>query len=234
MEHIAENLQKIHLDIGSICEKIGRDPSTVRLIAVSKTKPAQLVREAFNAGQADIGESYVQEFLEKHASGDLSGLPVRWHFIGHLQSNKVKDIVGKVSLIHGIDKTGTAKELSKRAGRLGITSEYLIEVNTSGESTKFGLAPEELCKQAPLFFELPGIRLRGLMTIASPDRQQARQEFRLLADLLERLREIAPVPDDLTELSMGMSQDYDIAIEEGATMIRIGTAIFGARNRKMP
>lgn len=234
METIADNLRKIGLDIGSVCNRTGRDPSTVRLIAVSKTKPAMLVRKAIDAGQVDIGESYVQEFLEKQGSEELSGQPVRWHFIGHLQSNKVKDIVGRVTLIHGIDKHGTARELSKRALRLNITADYLIEVNTSGEPTKFGLVPDELTMQAPRFFELPNIRLRGLMTIASPDRKKARHEFRMLANLLDQLRKIAPEPEQLTELSMGMSQDYDIAIEEGATMIRIGTAIFGARNRKMP
>lgn len=231
MENIAHNLQQIRNEIRSICDRTGRNPSDIRLIAVSKTKPAVLVKEAFDAGQVDIGESYVQELVEKQDSELLSGLSLRWHFIGHLQTNKVKDIVGRVSLIHSIDKLKTAKELSKRASRKNVTADYLIEINTSGETTKFGLPPAELLSSAPDFITLPNIRLRGLMTIASPDRNKARQEFQVLAELLDKLRNISPDPALLTELSMGMSQDFDIAIEEGATMIRIGTAIFGSRQR---
>lgn len=231
MGTIAHNLQQIRNEIQTVCNKAGRNLSDIRLIAVSKTKPALLVKEAYDAGQLDIGESYVQEFLGKQCSDQLSGLPLRWHFIGHLQSNKVKDIVGNISLVHSIDKLGTAQELSKRASRKSVTVDYLIEINTSGEISKFGLAPNVLLTAASHFFDLPNIRLRGLMTIASPQRQKARKEFRMLAELLEKLRKISPEPDLLTELSMGMSQDYDIAIEEGATMIRIGTAIFGSRQR---
>ncbi|PWW81440.1 YggS family pyridoxal phosphate-dependent enzyme [Prosthecochloris marina] len=231
MNNIAHNLEHLHEEIRSVCKTSGRNPSDICLIAVSKTKPAGLIKEAYDAGQMDIGESYVQEFLEKESSDQLSELPIRWHFIGHLQSNKVKDIVGKVSLVHSIDKLGTAEELSKRASRKNIIVDYLVEINTSGEVSKFGLPPDELLPKAAHFFNLPNIRLRGLMTIASPDRKKARYEFRMLADLLEQLREASPDPGLLTELSMGMSQDYDIAIEEGATMIRIGTAIFGSRQR---
>ena len=231
LETIANNLQRINEEVRSICDKAGRNPSDIKLIAVSKTKPAILVKEAFDAGHPDIGESYVQEFLEKQRSDLLSGLPLCWHFIGHLQTNKVKDIVGKTCLVHSIDRVKTAEELSKRASRQGVTVDYLIEINTSGETTKFGISPEELLSAAPRFFNLPNIRLRGLMTIASPDRNKARKEFRLLAKLLEKLKNTSPDPALLTELSMGMSQDFDIAIEEGATMIRIGTAIFGSRQR---
>ncbi len=229
MSSIAENLSAVRGAIREACAKAGRDPGEVRLIAVSKTKPAALVGQAFEAGQSDIGESYVQEFIEKQRSEELTGLPVRWHFIGHLQTNKVKFLVDKVCMVHSIDSPRSAEELSKRAVRAGLTVDYLLEINTSGETTKFGLAPGELLSSAHRFFSLPGIRLRGLMTIASPDREQARREFRLLASLLKELRTQAPDPEALTELSMGMSQDFDIAIEEGATLIRIGTAIFGAR-----
>ncbi|WP_294345324.1 YggS family pyridoxal phosphate-dependent enzyme [Prosthecochloris sp.] len=231
MNNIAHNLEQIHEEIRSACKKSGRNPSAIRLIAVSKTKPAALIKEAYDAGQLDIGESYVQEFIAKESSDQLSELPLHWHFIGHLQSNKVKEIVGKVSLVHSIDRLGTAEELSKRATRKNVIVDYLVEINTSGEVSKFGLPPAELLPEAAHFFNLPNIRLRGLMTIASPDRKKARHEFRMLADLLEQLRRTSPEPDLLTELSMGMSQDYDIAIEEGATMIRIGTAIFGSRQR---
>jgi len=226
---IAIHLKRISDEIRTICNRIGRDPAGITLIAVSKTKSSTLVREAFDAGQRDLGESYVQEFLEKYSSDHLSGLPIRWHFIGHLQSNKVKDIVDKTCMIHGIDKFKTAEELSKRASGKKLTADYLVEINTSGETTKFGLSPEALLLEAPRLFTLPNIRLRGLMTIASPDRNKARKEFRLLGELLEKLRETSPDPSSITELSMGMSQDFDIAIEEGATMRRIGTAIFGSR-----
>ncbi len=229
MEDIAKNLQRTIAEIRSICNKAGRNPAGIQLIAVSKTKPAVLVKEAFEGGQIDIGESYVQELVEKQGSEELSGLPLRWHFIGHLQTNKVKDIVGKVFMVHSIDRLKTAEELSKRASRQGVTVDYLIEINTSGERSKFGLPPEELLSAAPHFFNLPNIRLRGLMTIASPERSRARHEFHLLAELLEKLKKISPDPHLLTELSMGMSQDFDLAIEAGATMIRIGTAIFGSR-----
>ncbi len=231
MGAIDQNLRQISEEIRSASQRAGRHPSAVRLIAVSKTKPAELIKEACDAGQLDIGESYVQEFLEKQASEELSDIPIHWHFIGHLQSNKVKDIVGKVELVHSIDKFGTARELSKRAVQKQVTVDYLIEINTSGETSKFGLAPDALLSEAPQFFNLPNIRMRGLMTIASPDRTKARKEFRMLGELLEQLRNVSAVPELLTELSMGMSQDYDIAIEEGATMIRIGTAIFGSRQR---
>ncbi len=229
MNSVAEHLSSIRSEIAAICRNAGRNPDDVRLIAVSKTKPAELVREAIEAGQLDIGESYVQEFLEKSADPLLQDLPVRWHFIGHLQSNKVKYIVDKVSMVHSIDKLGTARELSKRASQKQLTVDYLVEVNTSGEASKFGVPPEELLETAPFFFELPSIRLRGLMTIASPDTEKAKKEFELLRELLQQLRRIAPAPDLVTELSMGMSGDFREAIEAGSTMVRIGTAIFGSR-----
>ena len=229
MDVIAGNLADIRQRIDAACLKAGRNPETVRLVAVSKTKPAEMIRAAFDAGQTDFGESYVQEFMEKQADPLLVHLPLQWHFIGHLQSNKVRSVIGKVSLIHGIDRISTAEELSRRAQQHGINASYLIEVNTSGEPTKYGLKPEELLAGANLFFRLPSTTLRGLMTIASPDPALARQEFRLLRELLDKLRMIAPEPAKLSELSMGMSQDFEEAIAEGATLIRIGTAIFGWR-----
>ncbi|HED31032.1 MAG TPA: YggS family pyridoxal phosphate-dependent enzyme, partial [Prosthecochloris aestuarii] len=151
MNSVAEHLSSIRSEIASICRNAGRNPEDIRLIAVSKTKPAELVREAIEAGQLDIGESYVQEFLEKSTDPLLQELPVRWHFIGHLQSNKVKYIVDKVSMVHSIDKLGTARELSKRASQKQLTVDYLVEVNTSGEASKFGVPPEELLETAPFF-----------------------------------------------------------------------------------
>ncbi|MCF8215944.1 MAG: YggS family pyridoxal phosphate-dependent enzyme [Chlorobium sp.] len=229
MESIAGNLAAIRQRIDAACIKAGRNPESVRLIAVSKTKPTFMIKEAFEAGQIDFGESYVQEFLEKQSDLLLENLPVRWHFIGHLQSNKVRAIIGRVALIHGIDRYSTAEELSKRAVQQNISIEYLLEVNTSGESTKYGLRPEDLTQHAPSFFSLPNITLRGLMTIASADPALARHEFSLLKRLLVTLKESAPDPSRLTELSMGMSQDFEAAIAEGATLIRVGTAVFGWR-----
>lgn len=229
MNSVEERLAAVRTHIDSICRECGRNPEEVRLIAVSKTKPASLVRQAVEAGQADIGESYVQEFLDKSTDPELRDLEVNWHFIGHLQSNKIKYIIDRVCMVHSIDKLSTAKELSKRARAKELTVDYLLEINTSGESTKFGISPQELLDTAPSFFDLPSIRLRGLMTIASPDPRKAPGEFELLRNLLEKLRSIAPDPSTVTELSMGMSGDFEEAIRAGSTMVRIGTAIFGSR-----
>lgn len=229
MQGIADNLAEVREQIASACRNAGRRPEEVRLIAVSKTKSAAAVREAWEAGQREFGESYVQEFLDKLEAPELMGLPVEWHFIGHLQSNKVRQVAGRVAMIHGIDKVSTAEELSKRAVQHGITMEYLLEVNVSRESSKYGLDPSSLMQAAEHCFALPNVRLRGLMTIASPEPSIARREFAELRSCLERLRQNSPDPALLTELSMGMSQDFEEAILEGATMIRIGTAIFGWR-----
>lgn len=229
MQAIAENIAAIRRRIDSAALEAGRDPGDIRLVAVSKTKPAGMVREAFEAGQRLFGESYVQEFLAKLEEPAVAALPIEWHFIGHLQSNKVRQIVGKVALIHGIDKVSTVRELSKQAVKHGVNAAYLLEVNTSGEESKYGLAPDELLSAASELFGLPGVTLRGLMTIASPDPILARAEFRDLRLLLERLRQSAPDPEALSELSMGMSGDFEEAVAEGATMIRVGTAIFGRR-----
>jgi hypothetical protein len=229
MVSIANNIQAIREQIKAACLTAGRQPEEVRLIAVSKTKPASLVKEAFDAGQIEFGESYVQEFLDKYEDPLLDKMPIEWHFIGHLQSNKVRFIIDKVSLVHGIDKLSTAEELSKRALQHNLQIDYLLEVNTSGETSKYGMQPNEVLSTAETLFSLPNITLRGLMTIASPDRAKAREEFHQLRLLLESLKNISPDPLKLTELSMGMSGDFEDAIHEGATMIRVGTAIFGWR-----
>lgn len=229
MESIASNIAAIRQQIEKACIDTNRSSSEVMLIAVSKTKPAALVKEAFDAGQIEFGESYVQEFLEKSRDPLLEKIPVKWHFIGHLQSNKIRSIIGRVSLVHGIDKLSTAEELSKRAVQHNLNVDYLLEVNTSKEASKYGMNPDEVLSTADALFQLPNITLRGLMTIASPDTVTAKKEFRELRLLLEALRKIAPDPLKLTELSMGMSGDFEEAIHEGATMIRVGTAIFGWR-----
>ncbi len=229
MGNVAENLSVVRDQVASACLKAGRRADEVRLIAVSKTKSAEAVREAWDAGHRDFGESYVQEFLEKLEDPLLAGIQLSWHFIGHLQSNKVRQVTGKVAMIHGIDKVSTVEELSKRAIQQDILMDYLLEVNVSRESSKYGLDSSSLIQAAESCFRLPNVRLRGLMTIASPDQDQARREFAELRENLESLRRTAPDPALLSELSMGMSQDFEEAILEGATMIRIGTAIFGWR-----
>ena len=229
MSSSSSGLQDIYRRIEAAAVEAGREPASIRLIAVSKTKPAGMVREAFDEGHRLFGESYLQEFLEKRSDPLLEGLPIEWHFIGHLQSNKIRSVIGKVALIHGIDKISTARELSRQAQRQNLHAEYLLEVNTSGESTKYGMAPDEVLSAAETLFTLPAITLRGLMNIASPDAASAPKEFRKLRQLLEQLRDAAPNPEQLSELSMGMSGDFEAAVMEGATMIRIGTAIFGAR-----
>ncbi len=229
MESISSNLAAVREQIAEACRKAGRREDEVTLIAVSKTKSAAAIREAWDAGQREFGESYVQEFLEKVEAPELSGLLLDWHFIGHLQSNKVRQIVDKVTMAHGIDKVSTAEELSKRAAQHDLTVDYLLEVNVSREGTKYGLDPDSVLQAAEQCFTLPNVRLRGLMTIASPDPSEARREFAELRQTLDKLRQNAPEPSLLTELSMGMSGDFEEAILEGATMIRIGTAIFGWR-----
>jgi pyridoxal phosphate enzyme (YggS family) len=229
MASIASNLLHVREQIASACNKAGRKQEEVQLVAVSKTRTAAEIREAFDAGQTVIGESYVQEFLEKHDDAALRSLPVDWHFIGHLQSNKIRALIGKVSLIHSIDKLSTAEELSRRAVLQDLTADYLLEVNVSREQSKYGLDPSDFLRAADAFFLLPNIRLRGLMTIASPEPKQAKKEFRELRSRLYELKAIAPDPSLLSELSMGMSQDFEDAILEGSTIIRIGTAIFGHR-----
>ena len=229
MASIAVNIQDIYDQITAACLSAGREPESVRLIAVSKTKPASMIKEAFLARQIAFGESYVQEFLDKYQDPILEKIPVEWHFIGHLQSNKVRFIIDKVSLVHGIDRLSTAEELSKRAVQHNLQVDYLLEVNTSGETSKYGMQHDEVLASAERLFRMPNIILRGLMTIASPETARARQEFHNLRLLLEDLKKISPDPLRLTELSMGMSGDFEEAIAEGATMIRVGSAIFGWR-----
>jgi pyridoxal phosphate enzyme (YggS family) len=229
MDSIASNLAVIREQIATACRKAGRREDEVMLIAVSKTKSATAIREAWDAGQREFGESYVQEFLDKIEAPELEGLPLAWHFIGHLQSNKVRQIVGKAAMIHGIDKITTVEELSKRAIQQGLTVDYLLEVNVSREGSKYGLDPSSVLQAAEECFALPNVRLRGLMTIASPDPAATRREFAELHQTLEKLRQNAPDPSLLTELSMGMSSDFEEAILEGSTMVRVGTAIFGWR-----
>lgn len=223
MSPIAENLQEVGRRIS---EALQGDSRAVTLVAVSKTHPPEMVREAFAAGQRDFGENYVQEAVAKIAA--LVDLPATWHFIGTLQGNKARDVAERFDWVHAVDRARIAELLSRHrpAGRRPLN--VCIEVNISGEATKAGVKPGEALALARLVSTLPGLRFRGLMGMASPSGDEARQraEFAVLRRELEAIR-AAGIEGDT--LSMGMSQDWRAALAEGATMLRIGTAIFGER-----
>ena len=225
---ISSNLVQISRRIHEAANNAGRDPATVHLVAVSKTRPAADIIEAFQAGQALFGENYIQELVSKLAEVQE---PVQWHVIGHLQSNKVKYIAGQVALIHSVDRISLATEIDRQWGKLGKVCDLLIQVNISGETTKSGTTEEGAIKLVRECALLPHIRVRGLMTMPPffDDPEAARPFFAELRRLSEAVaaQQIAGV--EMVELSMGMSGDFEAAIEEGATLIRVGTAIFGNR-----
>ncbi len=222
---IAERLAAVRARIAEATTRAGRPEGSVRLLAVSKTKSEALIREAYAAGQRDFGENYAQELATKAmALADLKDL--RWHMIGPLQRNKAKLVVPVAKVVHTVDRPELAEELSKRAAGTGKTPQVLLEVNVAGEASKAGCTPEGAVGLAALVRQLPHLDLVGLMTIPpdTDDRELARPFFRRLRELRDALG------GGLTELSMGMSHDFEIAIEEGATIVRVGTAIFGARS----
>jgi pyridoxal phosphate enzyme (YggS family) len=198
---------------------------------VSKTFPAERVREAVQVGVLDIGENYVQELLEKREK--LADAAIRWHFIGHLQSNKVKYIAPWVALIHAVDSVGLAREINNRAAKSGRVLELLVEVNTTGEGTKFGVQPDTTVSFVRSLEGFPNIRVAGLMTIGPflPDPEGSRPMFRMLRELRAEVARIGQDNVTMHHLSMGMTGDFEVAIEEGSTLIRVGTAIFGSRKR---
>jgi PLP dependent protein len=225
---IADNLVRIRERINQATLRCGRQPEDIRLVAVTKTVPAGMIREAVSAGAALLGENYIQEAREKIA---LIGTQVEWHFIGHLQSNKAKLAVELFSMIHSVDRMTLAEELNKEAGKRNKKLPVLIQVNISGEETKSGIdaaGTRQLVQQAA---QLPHLSVQGLMTMPPwfEDPEVARPYFRALRNLRDELAG-EKIPNILlTELSMGMSGDFEVAIEEGATLVRIGTAIFGER-----
>jgi len=228
MGRIREQLEGVRASVAAALIRAGRGPREATLIAVSKNQPPRAIREAYDAGQRDFGENYAQELAAKARElADLTEL--RWHFIGHLQRNKVKDVVATASVVHTVDRISLAEELSKRADReIGV----LLEVNIGGESQKAGVSLDGAAALARAVHALPRLCLRGLMTIppASDDAESSRAYFSQLARLRTELsRELA---ESMVDLSMGMSHDFAVAIEEGATLVRVGTAIFGARAPK--
>ncbi|MCS6809600.1 MAG: YggS family pyridoxal phosphate-dependent enzyme [Bacteroidota bacterium] len=225
--------QAVCSSIAEIAYACGRPADTVRIVAVSKTQPPHVLQAALRAGIYALGENYAQEMKEKARA--LPQSQVEWHFIGHLQTNKVKMIAPFVHCIHSVDSERLAKEISKAAGNLGRTIDILLQVNTSGEQSKSGCAPEQVSTLADAVLTLPHLRVRGLMTIAAQndDAEAVRPMFRLLRSLRDELYQRYPdaaVQGAFHELSMGMSGDYPVAIQEGATILRIGTAIFGERH----
>jgi PLP dependent protein len=229
--NVQANIQRIRERMTAACARVGRDPVSVRLVAVSKTKPAVLVQEAAAAGQKLFGESYVQEFITK--TGEVQ-TPVEWHFIGALQTNKVKHLRGKVALIHSVDRLSLAKEIDRQWAKLDRVAEVLIQVNLGGEGTKAGTSEPELKTLVQQVAQFPNVRIRGLMTLPPyfEDPEMIRPFFKDLRRLADRIAALNIPKVSMDELSMGMSHDFEIAIEEGATLVRVGSAIFGERNQK--
>lgn len=228
MNQISRNLQEIHQRLHNAAEQAGREPSAVRLVAVTKTVGLDRLREAVAAGQTLFGENYVQEAKAKIAA---LGLGLTWHFIGHLQSNKARAAVELFDLIHSVDRLRLALALEQAALRLGKVQNILLQVNLAGEESKSGAAPEDAEQLLSEISKLPHLRVLGLMTMPPwfPDPEEARPYFRALRELRDRLRRLLSVDGDLPELSMGMTGDFEVAVAEGATLVRIGTAIFGQR-----
>jgi len=226
---IAENLKNLRKRIEQTCQKCGRRAEDVQLVAVSKTFPAEAIQEAVSAGHIEFGENYVQELQEKRQV--LANHPLHWHFIGHLQSNKVKYIAEYIYLIHSVDNLGLGKEINKRAERLKRIQDVLIEVHTTDEATKFGVPPKGTVALVKELSQLQYLRVCGLMTMGpfSDDPNDSRQSFRQLAELKKEIVSEGIENIQMQHLSMGMTHDFEVAIEEGSTIIRIGTAIFGRR-----
>jgi PLP dependent protein len=225
---IAENMKVVQKKIEDACEKSGRAKEEVTLIAVSKTKPVSMLQEAYDTGCRDFGENKVQELVDKYEQ-----LPkdIRWHMIGHLQRNKVKYIVDKVYLIHSVDSLRLAEEISKEAVKKGVTVSILLEVNVAQEETKFGVSAQDAAALAEEIAKLPNIVIKGLMTIAPNvlNAEENREVFRKLKQIAVDITQKNIDNICMGELSMGMTGDYEVAVMEGATYVRVGTGIFGER-----
>lgn len=223
---IADAVAAVRARIADAARRAGRAPDEVTLVAVAKGQPAASIAEAVAAGARDIGENRAQELVAKR--GALSDAGIRWHMVGTLQRNKIARVVGAVALIHSVDSAALAEAIGARARSAGVVQEVLLEVNTSGEASKHGVAPSDALAAAAAVAATDGVALRGFMTIAAPgDPAVARRAFAALRELRDRA--VLAVPE-ASELSMGMTDDLEEAIEEGATIVRVGTAIFGHRH----
>ncbi|HSY19477.1 MAG TPA: YggS family pyridoxal phosphate-dependent enzyme [Candidatus Acidoferrales bacterium] len=224
----SDNLNSVRQRIAAACQRVGRAEDSVTLLAVSKSHPPETIRAAVDAGQVHFGENKIQEAKAKIP---LSPGKARWQFIGHLQSNKVRDAVELFEMIQGVDSLAIAREISKRAEQAAKSIPILLEVNVAGESSKFGYQPEQLLAELNDLNALPRIEIHGLMAIPpfSPVAEKSRPYFQRLRELKTRAEAALGAP--LPQLSMGMSGDFEIAIEEGATIVRVGTALFGERQK---
>lgn len=226
---IKDNIIIIKNEIIEALKKSGRNENEASLIAVSKTKPVNMIKEAYDCGMRDFGENKVQELVDKY---DRLPNDIRWHLIGHLQTNKVKYIIDKAYLIHSVDSYKLAKEISKEALKKNVTANILIEVNVASEESKYGVSVEECESLIILISKLPGICIKGLMTVAPfvENEEDNRLVFRKLKQLFIDIKEKNIDNVFMEIMSMGMSGDYRVAVEEGATYVRVGTKIFGERN----
>lgn len=225
---VVENLKEVKKRIFSACKKAGRDPQEVTLIAVSKTKPVSMIEEAYAAGVRDFGENKVQELCDKY--GELPK-DIRWHMIGHLQRNKVKQVVDKAVLIHSVDSLRLAEQIEAEAARKALTVDILLEVNVAEEESKFGFRLEETEDAIRKIALFPHVRIKGLMTIAPfvENSEENRFVFKKLRQFYVDMQSKNIDNVNMNMLSMGMTGDYEVAIEEGATLVRVGTGIFGTR-----
>lgn len=225
---IMENLLRVRANVAGAAARAGLDPQRVKLLAVTKTIPVEVIQESLDLGVDALGENRVQEMLAKQP---LLPPQIEWHLIGTLQTNKIKSILGRVYLIHSLDRWALAEELSRRSAEAGLVSRVLVQVNISGEETKSGLFPDELAEFISDAACLPGLQIKGLMTMApyvnNPEAvRPVFKELRLMSESIGRKLPMA----QMDYLSMGMSNDYTVAVEEGANIIRVGTAIFGSRS----
>ena len=226
---LTENYDLVYQNVVDAAKKAGRNPDEVTLIAVSKTKPVSMLQEIYDHGCRHFGENKVQELVEKY---EVLPKDIKWHMIGHLQRNKVKYIVDKVFLIHSVDSVRLAEEIDKQAAKKQVICNILVEVNVANEATKFGLMVDEVVSMVEEISKFSNIRIKGLMTIAPyvVDAEENRLYFRQIKQLSVDIKNKNIDNVSMNILSMGMTGDYEVAIEEGATMVRVGTGIFGARN----
>ena len=229
MNSVAENLKRVREQIMDVALKAGRSADEIELVAITKAHPAEQVREAIDAGQTIFGESRVQEARVK-----IPELPsnIRWHFVGHLQKNKIRHALPLFELIHSVDSIPLAQDVNRIAEQDGLHPRVLLEVNVAGEGSKFGFFPDKLRAEMEELLALPRLSVLGLMTIPpiAEEAEASRKYFVQLRELRDRLQTEFDV--DLAQLSMGMTQDYTVAVEEGATLVRVGTAIFGERSKQ--
>lgn len=227
---IKENLEEVREKIRQACQRSGRREEDVTLISVSKTRPVEMLKEAYEAGSRDFGENRVQEIMEKYGQMPED---VRWHMIGHLQKNKVRQVIDKAVLIHSVDTVELAEQIEKDAAKRDLTVDILLEVNVAEEESKFGFRTEEVEAAVMKIKEFPHVHIKGLMTIAPfvSNSEDNREVFKKLYQLYVDIRSKNIDNVNMSVLSMGMTGDYEVAVEEGATMIRVGTGIFGARTR---